>query len=45
MGKVPGFSIRKMVDIHAHMGYSYILDSDGEGGFLELARIGFLVKN
>lgn len=35
----------KMVDIHLHMGYSYISNHDDGGGFLELARIGFLVKN
>lgn len=35
----------KMIDIHTKMGYSYILDYDDGGGFLEPARIGFLVKN
>jgi len=35
----------KVVDKHVDMGYSYISSYDDGDGFLELPRIGFLVKN
>ena len=35
----------KMVDKYILMGYSYISGYDNGGGFLDIARIGFLVKN
>jgi hypothetical protein len=35
----------EVVDKYTKLGYSYIINYDGAAGFLDLPRIGFLVKN